>query len=490
MLETRSKYADVEAREHLVDPQYSMPDGNDAEEGLNSSLLSEKKQSRRVRGHGPDIHDFGVLITWRPIGGTKPATARLALCRLLTRPARALFRDFDCAKCPQYLQALPGGSRTAPRRPLSPTAYLDGVRGVAALVVYVFHWGYLWFPFLRQGWHSSSDSGSDGGGGSADLFLQRPVVRVLHFGRASVTVFFVVSGYVVAVKMLTMIHRGQPDRALDALAGSLFRRPLRLYLPIVAATLVNVALVRGGGGGVFQKDPTGAGVPPRGATLGRQLRHWWAHTVHLVNLFRNIDGRANLYSRPYDRHLWTIPVEFKGSLLVFMLLLAFMKAKRWLHMSVALGFTCWLAQLGDLDMSLFCSGLLLAELSIVLPPAEPLLQRPFTTTFAQCLGKTSYALYLAHGTVNHTVGTRFLNPAWAAWVSAEKVALDLRETGLGDAADAVLYRSWSAYMDAALWGSLVNTFVLFWAADLFCRAVDVPMVKLTWALGSWAWKKK
>lgn len=120
---------------------------------------------------------------------------------------------------------------------------------------------------------------------------------------------------------------------------------------------------------------------------------------------------------------------------------------------------------------------------------HPLLQRSFTTAFAQYLGRISYALYLAHGTVIHTVGTRFLNPAWAAWLGAEDAALDLRRTGLDDVADMVLRRSWSAYVGSALGGTLVNTLVLFWVADVFCRGVDVPMVRLTRALANWAWKK-
>ncbi|KAK7924053.1 hypothetical protein PG985_006107 [Apiospora marii] len=619
MTEARSEFADVGASGPLVDPRCSMSDGTDeGEDGLSSSLLSEKKRPRRSSRTWA-----GYTRLW----GFSPAMQRLlrlvlpCAISLLALLVPSFITSLTRRVCNAHRRS-PGGVRTsaAAERPLSPTAYLDGVRGVAALIVYVFHWGYLWFPFLRRGWHSSSSGGSGGADDDAhpgtDLFLQRPVVRALHSGRASVTVFFVVSGYVIAVKTLTLIHRGQLDRALDSLAGSLFRRPLRLYLPIVVATLVNLALVRYDG--VFQKDPTGSGGPPRGSTLSRQFQHWWVHTVKLVNPFRNIDGRVNLYSPPYNGHLWTIPVEFKGSLLVFLLLLAFMKAKRWLHMSVTFGFACWLAQLGDLDMALFCSGLLLAEFSIVLPPRgdsrqsgdavttttrsrwrrslnvvrhvatlttfflalhllsypetgghkspgfrtlsisvpafyedgeeqtqwfwisvgsvlfilalmyspplplrgndskagtvgtphiptlpvtvpepsgsfdtgrQPLLQRPFTTAFSQYLGRISYALYLAHGSVIHTVGTRFLNLAWAAWLGAEEAALGLRKTGLDDVADTVLQQSWSAYMESALWGTLVNTFVLFWVADVFCRAVDVPMVKLTRALANWAWKK-
>ncbi|KAK8125425.1 uncharacterized protein PG998_001184 [Apiospora kogelbergensis] len=561
--------ADAEAAERLVNSRYPLTERH-GEQGLVSGLLAEKKQSwRDAKARAGWARLGGAVVARRSIGHAKATAMHLAMRPVPSRAASPVFHDFACADGLWPPPTPPGSNRTAAPRPLSPTAYLDGVRGVAALIVYVFHWGYLWFPFLRRGWHSSSASGVSE---TDDLFLQLPVVRALHSGRASVTVFFVVSGYVLAVKTLARIHQGQSDRALDSLAGSLFRRPFRLYLPIVVATFINLVLVRCGAG-VFQKDPTGSGGPPRGKTWREQLRHWSAHTVHLVNPFRNINGRANLYSPPYNGHLWTIPIEFKGSLLVFVLLLAFIKARRWLHMGVTLGFACWLAQLGDLDMALFCSGLFLAELSIIWPPAgkknsqdehttttlsrrprrslrvgkhlvtsslllialhllsypenggrkspgfrrlslsvpafykggeeliqwfwisigsrqqEPLLQRPFTTDFAQYLGRISYALYLAHGTVIHTIGTRFLNPAWKAWLAAEGRALGLRDTGFNDAADAVLYRSWSMYVYSAFLGTLMSTFVLFWAADVFCRAVDVPMVKLTRTLGNWAWRK-
>ncbi|RYO75428.1 hypothetical protein DL766_010018 [Monosporascus sp. MC13-8B] len=435
------------------------------------------------------------------------------------------------------------------------------------------------------------------------MFWQLPIIRVLHSGRGSVTIFFIMSGYVVTVKTVSKIHKRQPDQVLHSLSGSLFRRAFRLYIPIIVSTLIILALVRLD---AFQPDPTGRGAPPRAETLQEQLQHWYEHTVYMINPFRAITGRVALYSPPYDGHLWTIPVEFKGSVTVFTLLLAFARTRLWIRLAGVLALGCWLVQFGDFDQALFCAGLLLAEISCLvplnksashttsttlspywhwrncfahavrhawtialfilalhllsypeiqgpatpgfrtisklvpgfykgnweriqqfwisvgsvlfivalilspplhlppmvrwrrntsittgieasadpdsaaLPPSSttletqhPLLQRPFTTRFAQYLGRISYSLYLAHGAVDHTVCVRWLNPAMAAWRRMEAV----------DAADAALARAWRDYCAQALCAALINTLVLIWVSDLFWRAIDARAVKVA----RWLW---
>ena len=481
---------------------------------------------------------------------------------------------------------------------LSPTAYLDGLRGVAALIVYVFHWLYLWFPQLRKGYGSSSD---------ATLLLQLSPLRVLHSGRSSVTIFFVISGYVLTVKTLKNIYCDQKEQAIDSLAGGLFRRLFRLYLPICTATLFILVLVRLE---VFQLDHTGIGAPKRLETLLSQLVHWWIVTCEMIDPFRLVHGRLEIYSPPYDGHLWTIPVEVKGSLVVFMLLLASIPVKRWIHLLVTSTVVVLLARAGEMDKALFCAGLILAELSVLVPPegengpppinttdddallleedikelkehqpkamirvgrllftisrhmvtmsimavslhflsypendghatpgfrtmsfcapaaykdefliqwfwnsigsvlfvaslmyspplgritspraghlAElrptPLLQRIFTASIAQYLGKISYSLYLAHGTVNHTVGVRYLNRAWTDWTAAEALG---QQAG-GEIGVAMIQEAWNRYIYRCAWATLVNTVVLLWVSDVFWRGVDAPMVVLTRNIWHWA----
>ncbi|KAF4912768.1 hypothetical protein CGCVW01_v011033 [Colletotrichum viniferum] len=512
-------------------------------------------------------------------------------------------------------------SKKPRRRRLGQTAYLDGLRGVAAFVVYIFHYSYLWFPDLRWGY----------GFDVHHMFWQMPIIRALHSGRASVTVFFVISGFVLTLKTLAMIHNGKMDQALSALAGSAFRRPFRLYLPIFASTFIIALLVYGGD---YVRDPSGAPVPPRGETLDQQLQHWFWSTIDLMNPFRPIVNRENMKGSEYDGHLWTIPVEFKGSLLVFFLLLIFARAKRWIHMVGVTGTAFWLVHIGDWDQALFCVGLLLAEISIILPngsppsetpedetlgyrktiitnfgltighvfrhagtlalfflgmhlfsypelsgsstpgfitlsqwvpayyqatadrtqlfwnsvgaiafifammysPAvsfdlqlplprlcnfrlpwhqtsaslndgdkeefaaatfldreearpEPLLQRPFTTSFAQYLGRISYSLYLWHGAINHMVGVRWLSPAFAALQLAQSQAKELIESGNDAAAVDLTQSAWGAYKLAFFYGTLVNTLALLWASDVFNALVDVNAVKLTRWLGEKSWRR-
>lgn len=258
----------------------------------------------------------------------------------------------------QQRQHASGGSGQTREKPPNPTAYFDGLRGVAALVVYVFHFGYSWFPSLRDGY---------GAPGSKDMFWQLPIVRVLHSGRSSVTIFFVLSGYVVTAKTMSLLYQQQqpkPDQVLHSLSGALFRRPFRLYLPIIASTLAILALVRLD---VFPPNNS-YGAPPRAQSCAEQLYHWYGQTVHMINPFRAITGRVGLYSPPYDGHLWTIPVEFKGSLTVFALILAFARARCWLRLAGVAAAGAWLVQLGDSDVALFCAGLILVEVALIFPP--------------------------------------------------------------------------------------------------------------------------
>lgn len=70
---------------------------------------------------------------------------------------------------------------------------------------------------------------------------------------------------------------------------------------------------------------------------------------------------------------WTLPVEFNGSMMVYMLLLAFSRSKRWIHALVVFVVgVYWPLADGVYHTpytALFCAGMLLAELSIVFPPA-------------------------------------------------------------------------------------------------------------------------
>jgi hypothetical protein len=86
----------------------------------------------------------------------------------------------------------------------------------------------------------------------------------------------------------------------------------------------------------------------------------------------------------------------------------------------------------------------------------PALQRPFNTAFVQYFGKISYAIYLMHGPVMHTAGYTIMRWSW-------------RITGSTTEGQYVLGFALS---------TLFVVPVVVWAADLFCRFVDEPVVRL------------
>lgn len=87
------------------------------------------------------------------------------------------------------------------------------------------------------GYHTSEEE-------SHNWFFQLPIIRVVHSGRFMVTIFFVISGYVLSYKSLKLAREGKHIQLLDTLASSVFRRWIRLHLPVIASTLVAFVLAR------------------------------------------------------------------------------------------------------------------------------------------------------------------------------------------------------------------------------------------------------
>lgn len=246
-------------------------------------------------------------------------------------------------------------------RPLAPnpigrSAWLDGLRGIAALLVYIFHWSMQWYSDILTDVY--------GAPGSANKIIQLPFIRIIISGPASVALFFVISGYVITIKTLSIIYKGGPqnnERLLSTLCGAVFRRPFRLFLPAIVTTFI-IATVNSQFG-TFQRSLR---PRPEGTSL---MAHWTSQTLSMMNIFNLHKHRFGIHVPFYNPYLWTIPVELKNSILVFLLLLAFCKVKRWVHFLavIGVGWTVLLTQ-GDIDAALFCAGLLIAEITLIFPP--------------------------------------------------------------------------------------------------------------------------
>ncbi|KAI9047943.1 hypothetical protein LZ554_007745 [Drepanopeziza brunnea f. sp. 'monogermtubi'] len=252
-------------------------------------------------------------------------------------------------------------------RRLSPTAYLDGLRGIACFAVFLVHFVHNWFPGLN---HTYGATPAD------NHFFQLPIFRVIMGGEAAVSTFFVISGYALSYRALSKIQEGNKAESLDVLSSSTFRRCMRIHLPCGVNTFICMLLQYNG---LFTQDPLQWNtIPPRLPTFPAQLQDWWAHQMVLMYPFHDVESGP--YSPPYNGHMWTILLEIRGSFVVYGTVLAVAKLTPFWRAACLVAFDSYLWYMAKWDLFLFVSGIILANLDIPrhvaakrgnLPPAAP-----------------------------------------------------------------------------------------------------------------------
>ncbi|RCI09200.1 hypothetical protein L249_1440 [Ophiocordyceps polyrhachis-furcata BCC 54312] len=304
-----------------------------------------------------------------------PAKPRLSLLAavaafLSSTPWRLLMLRLVNFLLPSFLQRHHHREQTGSVR-LSPTAYLDGMRGLAALFVFFCHYTYQAF-FIARGWGFAGDNYD---------FLKLPFLRLWYSGPQAVCVFFVISGYALSYRPIKLIRtRALPDFS-TTMSSLVFRRGLRLYLPTAISTLLIVFLLRLGAyewTRDFANDRTYMHnvVEPHPARMDStydQLRDWVAQMYRFIHVFSWDMAAGRL---PYDVHMWTIPVEFRCSLFLFLVIIGTARLRTRFRLLVVVG-VMWFTYLhSKWEVLLFLCGMLLAEWdhirgAHVCPPALP-----------------------------------------------------------------------------------------------------------------------
>lgn len=243
--------------------------------------------------------------------------------------------------------------RPARQTSLRSTAYLDGLRGFAALLVYILH---------HQGWGHSNVEGSESilgdafGWNGQYYFAGLPGIRLLFTGgHAAVPIFFVTSGYVLSHKPLSLIHAGEHLQLADSLGSAMFRRWLRLYLPILATTFIWIMLWH-----VFGLRHTDNLSDPPESNFRDEIWKWYCDFKNFSFIFENEPW--NKYNTP----LWTIPKEFRGSIVVWTALLAFARFSRNARLCCEAGLAFYFLYIVDgWYCAAFVLGLLLCDLDLL-----------------------------------------------------------------------------------------------------------------------------
>ncbi|KAF4631837.1 hypothetical protein G7Y89_g6290 [Cudoniella acicularis] len=270
---------------------------------------------------------------------------------------------------PSFLNFWSTHPRTAK---LYPTSYLDGIRGFAAFFVFINHSVYEWYPKSFRGWDGKGES----------RLIQFPWVRLIISGHSMVCIFFVVSGFSISYKPLKLLLKGDMKNVLSAAASFTFRRHMRLYLPIVGVSFFMMIAAHNG---LYEKG-NGSDVPIY-PTFFEQTYYWIVALAQYANPFRPIDlGGLVRDALAYDRNLWTIPVEFRGSVAVFLVLILlsqFTLKRRLILMGLII---CYCLSTGFWDVFLFLAGVFVAELHFLrgqatqLNPDKDLTKSLFSST--------------------------------------------------------------------------------------------------------------
>jgi peptidoglycan/LPS O-acetylase OafA/YrhL len=197
----------------------------------------------------------------------------------------------------------PEGSRdNVPR-----IAYLESIRGLAALQVLLLHFLAAFAPDLVFALPAAATIAG---------YIHLSPLYFLYDGYSAVYIFFVLSGYVLTRSF---------ERSLAQPSSQIMARVIRLGLPAIAATLVAAAVML-----MFGKPNVAAGNLSGSAWFASQ----WSTEVSFLSVmrdgtisalflgYRGLPGVAFLapWQQPVEQSfvapLWTLSIEFYGSMIV------------------------------------------------------------------------------------------------------------------------------------------------------------------------------
>jgi peptidoglycan/LPS O-acetylase OafA/YrhL len=231
---------------------------------------------------------------------------------------------------------------------LHPTSYLDGLRGVASVLVFFCHYTENNFGELTR-WYGINEGIPSG-------LIQLPYIRLIYSGRPMVHIFFVISGFVLSYKPIKAIHARDMDKCYTALSSSTFRRAFRLFGPCLVSTFFVMCMAQLGYHKVKWPSWSEQFAAWRHAVFA-QITWPWAWDTDL---------------RPgYDPHLWTIPIEFAHSMLLFMVILMVSRVRLRIRQAMVVALMGYCLTCGKWAGFEFLAGLFLAEIHVLQNARRP-----------------------------------------------------------------------------------------------------------------------
>ncbi len=186
---------------------------------------------------------------------------------------------------------------------------LEGVRGLAAIIVVFHHFFLAFYPVLVFGPGDPQHTRFE------DNIHNSPLA-LIYAGTFAVAIFFVLSGFVLTIGFF----QTKSEKIIKKLAS---KRYLRLMLPALAVTMLSLMLIKLG----FAHNITEVAK----ITGSSWLAGTWSFNANFLDaLYSGTVGIFVQGGSPYDNVLWTMLTEFIGSFIVFAFVLLFGRSRhRW-----------------------------------------------------------------------------------------------------------------------------------------------------------------
>ncbi|KAG9779991.1 hypothetical protein KCU88_g3897, partial [Aureobasidium melanogenum] len=424
-------------------------------------------------------------------------------CLPLRFLARSIVQLFQLL-LPSFFQ--PRHHNGQPKPDVSPTAFLDGMRGLAAFVVFICHLTYGTFD-IGHAWGANPDADTSGSNNVYKCFLRLPAVRLLYSGPPMVAIFFVISGYALSYKPLKLMRSRQTEQLMNTMTSSVFRRALRLFLPCFASTFIVACLAQLN---LYKRTEDFAGQM---RTIREdhcytqpnpwlQFTDWMQQMLIFVNAF---DWSLYAGSIELDRHLWTIPAEFRCSMALFLTHVMVARMSTKLRIWTLSALMVWGVSWDRWELWPFWAGMIIAEMDIMrtskttdlpcsaTPPQHP---KPvgkifYSSVFLLSLFLLSYPDADGHATPGYITLTQLIPPHFTQkhrfWPTIGAILIIWSTCHLEHLRRKILPRTPELETPDTLRqfeldflkSSIIIIIVVVWTADVFLRLVDTPCVKLT-----------
>lgn len=203
--------------------------------------------------------------------------------------------------------------------------YLDGLRGIAAVNVMIMHFFIVLAPAMIYSNQTPSHLGN------LELIFSSTPLGLIGAGNFSVCIFFVLSGYVLTQKYFRI-------RDKNLIISGAVRRYIRLLIPVLAAVILSFLL---SSAGLFRYYAETVIISASNNPANYWI-YYWTFTPNIVDAIKQVMWESFFVGGDlnYDPVLWTMTIEFYGSMLVFTMALLFgQRRNRWtFYLAAAVAF--------------------------------------------------------------------------------------------------------------------------------------------------------